>query len=206
MMAVSFIRVVFALLVVLACGPAAAAGTMLVFGDSLSAAYGIGRDAGWVTLLERRLAHEAPGWRVVNSSISGETTAGGAARLPAALAKYRPRVMILALGANDGLRGLPAEAMRRNLAAMVEQAQKQGARVLVAGMKVPPNYGASYSRDFEAAFGAVATNYRTAYVPFLLNGIAERRELFLEDHIHPSAEAQPLILNNVWPALAPLVR
>jgi acyl-CoA thioesterase I len=206
MIAVSFIRFVFALIVFAGSGPAAAAGTVLVLGDSLSAAYGISQDAGWVTLLEQRLARDRPGWRVVNASVSGETTAGGASRLPAALARYRPRVMILALGANDGLRGLPTEAMRRNLAAMVEAAHQQGARVLVAGMKVPPNYGASYSRDFEAVFGAVAKRYNTAYLPFLLVGVAHRSELFLDDQIHPTADAQPIILKNIWPVLAPLIR
>lgn len=206
MIAVSFMRCVFALLILAGSGPAAAAGTVLVFGDSLSAAYGISRDAGWVTLLAQRIARETPGWRVVNASISGETTAGGAARLPQALTTFRPRVMVLALGANDGLRGLPADAMRRNLAAMVERAQKQGARVLIAGMKVPPNYGAAYGREFEAAFSAVAQRYDTAYVPFLLDGIADRRDLFLDDQLHPTADAQPMILKNVWPALAPLIR
>jgi len=206
MIAMSFIRLVLASLISLASTPALAAGTLLVFGDSLSAAYGISRDAGWVTQLERRLKRERPGWQVVNASISGETSAGGAARLPAALAQYRPRVVILALGANDGLRGLPAADLRRNLALMVEAAQKHGARVLVAGMKVPPNYGPTYAREFEGAFTAVAQRYRTAFLPFLLDGVADNRDLFLDDQLHPTAAAQPIILGNVWPILAPLFK
>ncbi|MDH5537588.1 MAG: arylesterase [Betaproteobacteria bacterium] len=201
----SFIRLVFASLLFIAGAPALAAGTLLVFGDSLSAAYGISREAGWVTQLEQRLERERPGWRVVNASISGETSAGGAARLPAALAQYRPNVVILALGANDGLRGLPARELRANLARMIEAAQKRGARVLLAGMKVPPNYGPTYAREFEDTFAVVARRYRTAFLPFLLNGVADNRDLFLDDQLHPNAAAQPIILGNVWPPLTPLL-
>ncbi len=202
----SFIRLAFASLIFIASAPALAAGTLLVFGDSLSAAYGISRDSGWVSRLEQQLERERPGWRVVNASISGETSAGGLARLPAALAQHRPRVVILALGANDGLRGLPAAALQRNLALMVEAAQKQGARVLVAGMKVPPNYGPTYAREFEDAFAAVARRYRIAFLPFLLDGVAGNRDLFLDDQLHPTAAAQKIILDNVWPMLAPLLK
>jgi acyl-CoA thioesterase-1 len=192
---------------VLAAGTgSAAAETLLVFGDSLSAGYGIARDAGWVNLLGSRLARVKPRWHVVNASISGETSAGGAARLPAALVKYKPDVVLIALGANDGLRGLPPGAMRRNLAAMVEAAQKRGAAVLLVGMKLPPNYGPAYGRQFEAAFATVAERHDTAYLPFLLEGMAAKRDLFQDDQLHPTAAAQPIILDHVWPALEPLLK
>jgi len=182
------------------------AATLLVFGDSLSAAYGIPRDAGWVALLEQRLSREKPQWRVINASVSGETTAGGLARLPAALARYQPDVVLLALGANDGLRGLPVPAMRSNLSAMAGAAQKRGAQVLVAGMRIPPNYGAPYAREFESAFAAVAKTRDAAYVPFLLKGLADKPDLFQDDQLHPTAEAQRIILQNVWPTLRPLLK
>ncbi len=181
------------------------AGTILVYGDSLSAAYGIGQKDGWVTLLEDRLKQRRLDYSVANASISGETTSGGLARIDAVLARVRPEVVILALGANDGLRGLPAAEIRANLERIVAAAQARKARVLVVGMRMPPNYGAKYNQAFQQAFAEVAKERRTAYVPFLLEGLADRRELFLADQIHPSAQAQPVILDTVWKGLEPLL-
>lgn len=183
-----------------------AAKSVLVLGDSLAAAYGIAAARGWVALLGERLARERPDYRVVNASISGETSAGGRARIAGELARHRPAVVIVELGANDGLRGLPPAQMKDNLAAIVAAAQKAGARVLLVGMKLPPNYGPQYTQRFEAAFAEVHKRQRTAWLPFLLEGFAERRELFQPDNIHPNEQAQPLILENVWRPLAPLLK
>jgi acyl-CoA thioesterase-1 len=180
--------------------------TILVFGDSLSAAYGIAAQRGWVALLAERLERERLDYSVVNASISGETTAGGRSRLPEALARHKPSILILELGANDGLRGLPVAEMRKNLETMIRQAKKAGAQVLLVGMRVPPNYGPEYEREFAAAFGALAKQWRTALVPFLLEGLAEDLAKFQPDRIHPTAEAQPILLDNVWKALRPLLR
>jgi len=180
--------------------------SILVFGDSLSAAYGIAQTRGWVALLAERLKRERPDYSVVNASISGETTAGGAARMPKALTQHKPAIVILELGANDGLRGLQLQEMRQNLGAMVEQAQKAGARVVLVGMKLPPNYGPHYTQEFESAYPAVAKRYRTALVPFLLQDFADNEELFQPDRIHPTEAAQPLMLEQVWKALQPLLR
>jgi acyl-CoA thioesterase-1 len=185
---------------------AAAAGTLLVYGDSLSAAYGIGQKEGWVTLLEERLKQRKLDYNVANASISGETTSGGAARIDDALARFRPDVVIVALGGNDGLRGLPVGEIKANLERIVRAAQARKARVLVAGMRMPPNYGQKYTQEFQGAFADVAKQFRTGYVPFLLDGMADRRELFLADQIHPSAQAQPIILDTVWKGLEPLLR
>jgi acyl-CoA thioesterase-1 len=179
--------------------------TLLVFGDSLAAAYGIAQARGWVALLAERLKRSRPDYSVVNASISGETTAGGAARFARALETHKPRIVILQLGANDGLRGLPVGEMKRNLGRMIEAAQNSGARVLLLGMRMPPNYGPDYTRAFENAFAEVAKQYRTALVPFLLEDIAQRDELFQPDRIHPTEAAQPLILERVWKALVPLL-
>lgn len=184
----------------------AGAGTILVYGDSLSAAYGIGQKEGWVTLLEERLKQRRIDYTVANASISGETTSGGAARIDGALARFEPDIVILALGANDGLRGLPVPEMKANLERIVRAAQARKARVLVAGMRMPPNYGPKYSQSFQQAFAEVAKAHRTAYVPFLLDGMADKRELFLSDQIHPSAQAQPIILDTVWKGLEPLLK
>lgn len=183
----------------------AQAATILVWGDSLSAGYGLRPDQAWPTLLQTRLAREGFPHRVVNASVSGETSAGGRSRLPAALARYRPDVLILALGANDGLRGLPPEHLADNLGAMIEAAQQAGARVLLAGMQMPPNYGPVYTRRFAETFARVAQAHKVALLPFLLDGFAERRALFQPDGLHPTADAQPLILDNVWSRLAPLL-
>jgi acyl-CoA thioesterase-1 len=180
--------------------------SILVFGDSLSAAYGIARARGWVALLAERLKRERLDYSVVNASISGETTAGGGARFSKALAQHRPAIVILELGANDGLRGLPLEQMKQNLASMIEQAQKAGARVLLVGMKLPPNYGPEYTRAFDSAYPDLAKRYKTALVPFLLEDFAEKMELFQPDRIHPTEEAQPLMMERVWKALQPLLK
>ncbi|OGA10873.1 MAG: arylesterase [Betaproteobacteria bacterium RIFCSPLOWO2_02_FULL_65_20] len=187
-------------------GLAHAGATLLVYGDSLSAAYGIGQKQGWVTLLEERLRQKHFDYTVANASISGETSSGGASRIAATLAQHRPRIVILALGANDGLRGLPVAQMRDNLAAIVRAAQKAGSRVLLVGMKMPPNYGPQYTRELEQAYATLARRYKTAFVPFLLDGIAGKRDNFLDDNLHPTAQVQPLILDNVWTGLAPLLK
>jgi acyl-CoA thioesterase-1 len=183
-----------------------AAKTILVLGDSLSAAYGIAADRGWAALLGERLARERLDYRVANASISGETSAGGRARAAAELERHKPSIVILELGANDGLRGLAPAQMRDNLAAIISAAQRAGAHVLLVGMKLPPNYGPEYTQRFEAVFDELQRRYRTAWLPFLLEGFAERRELFQPDNIHPTEEAQPLILENVWRPLRPLLK
>ena len=181
---------------------------ILILGDSLSAAYGIPVEQGWVSLLQRRLAERGFPHRVVNASISGDTTAGGRARLPALLAQHRPSVVVIELGGNDALRGLPLQSTEANLTAMAQAARKAGARVLLVGMQVPPNYGADYTRRFAALFHTVAQAQKAALVPFLLQGVADGPEptkLFQADRIHPTAQAQPTMLENVWPALKKLL-
>jgi acyl-CoA thioesterase I len=185
--------------------PAAAQKSILVFGDSLSAAYGIRQARGWVALLGEKLKRERPDYIVVNASISGETSAGGASRIAKAL-EAKPRVVIVELGANDGLRGLPVAQMKQNLSAIVERSQKAGARVLLLGVRLPPNYGPDYTRQFEAAFADVAKQHRTAFVPFFLEDFADKPDYFLSDTIHPAENAQPLILERVWKTLAPLLK
>jgi acyl-CoA thioesterase-1 len=179
---------------------------ILVVGDSLSAEYGLVRDAGWVKLLEQRLTRQGPRqYIVVNASISGETTSGGRTRLPALLKSHRPAVVVLELGANDGLRGLPLDLTRANLRAMVEASQAAGARVLLVGMRVPPNYGRDYAERFFAVFGEIAQEMRVALAPFLLDGFADDMSLFQADRIHPNEKAQARMLENVWPHLRPLL-
>jgi acyl-CoA thioesterase-1 len=185
--------------------PAAQGKTLLVYGDSLSAAYGMPERRGWVALLEDRLQRERFDYSVANASISGETTAGGLARIGGVLERLKPGVVIVALGANDGLRGLPVAAMKKNLDAIIAQSQKAGARVLVVGMRMPPNYGETYARAFERAFAEVAKSRRAALLPFMMEGFAEKTELFQPDRIHPGETAQPAVLNNVWKPLAPLL-
>ncbi len=177
-----------------------------MFGDSLSAAYGISQARGWVALLAERLKRERLDYIVVNASISGEISSGGAARLAAALDKHRPAVVVLQLGANDGLRGLPAAQLRQNLNAMVQQSKKAGARVLVLGVKIPPNYGPDYSRQFENAFAAVAKQQQVRLVPFFIEDVVDNAEHFLPDRIHPAESAQPFILERVWKSLRPLLK
>lgn len=183
--------------------PAAAERTLLVYGDSLSAAYGIDEAQGWVALLAGRL--EGTGWRVVNGSVSGETSTGGLARLPGMLDSHAPELVILELGGNDGLRGLPLAALRRNLEAMADLIRARGADALLVGIRLPPNYGPRYTGPFFELFGEVAAARGLPLVPFLLEGVAARAGLMQDDGIHPKAEAQPMILDNVWPRLAPLL-
>jgi acyl-CoA thioesterase-1 len=179
-----------------------------VVGDSLSAEYGIPRGSGWVALLEQRLRQQNLRLPVINASISGDTTAGGLARLPALLQQHRPSVLVIELGGNDALRGMPLAHTRSNLTAMVRAGKAAGSRVLLVGMQVPPNYGAAYGRDFAALFGEVAKTERVALVPFLLSAFATRPDAeswFQADRIHPAAKAHPLMLDTVWPALKPLL-
>jgi acyl-CoA thioesterase-1 len=191
----------FMLLAVVGGAHAAPERTVLVFGDSLSAAYGIAQARGWVALLAEKLKRERRDYSVVNASISGETTAGGRARLKTALARHKPAVVVLELGANDGLRGLPLAQMKENLSAMVREAQAAGARVLLVGMKMPPNYGPDYAQAFESAFAEVARRHKAPLVPFFLDGFAEDPALFQADRIHPTEAAQPLMLERVWKEL-----
>lgn len=187
-------------------GPATAVEKILVFGDSLSAGYGIAIEQSWPALLGERLRQEKFPLTVVNASISGETTAGGRSRLPAALRQHQPRIVILALGANDGLRGLPLDTMRANLDAMIAGARATGAQVLLAGMQLPPNYGPDYTRHFAAVFRELSQQRKTALLPFLLEPIALDDAAFLPDRLHPTAAAQPQIRDHVWTALKPLLR
>ena len=183
----------------------ATAGTLLVLGDSLSAGYGLTPGQGWVSLLQQRLEQRGDTWRVVNASISGDTTAGGRSRLPAALERHQPDVLVLELGANDGLRGLSLTAMKRNLNAMIEQARSAGARVLLIGMQMPPNYGPRYTQGFSAIYAELAATHEVPLVPFLLERVALDASLMLSDNLHPNARAQPLLLDTVWPQLEPML-
>ena len=188
---------------------AAAPRRVLVLGDSLSAEYGLQRGEGWVALLGERLARDKIAASVVNASISGDTTSGGRSRLPALLKQYRPAIVILELGANDALRGLPLDTTRANLTEMTRAAKAAGAKVVIAGMQLPPNYGRRYSDEFAALFADVAKSEGTALVPFLLRGVADGPQaeaMFQPDRIHPKEEAHPIILDNVWSVLQPLLR
>ncbi len=180
--------------------------TILVVGDSLSAGYGIELSQGWVSLLERRLMEEKLPYRVVNASISGDVSRGGLARLPAALERYRPTIVILELGGNDGLQGLPLQQLEENLAAMIELGRNSGAQVLLAGMRIPPNYGPRYTNKFHDVFENLANRYDSPLIPFLLEGVGGRPELMQSDGAHPRAEAQAKILENVWVVLEPLLQ
>jgi acyl-CoA thioesterase-1 len=190
----------------LAAPAAASAATILVYGDSLSAGYGLPREQGWVHLLEQRLRAEKLDYKVVNASISGETTVGGRSRIDTALKTHRPTLVILELGANDGLRGAAPDSIRRNLEAITDSCRRAQARVLLVGIRLPPNYGMAYTEKFQEVFSAVARSRKLPLVPFLLDGFAEDRGLFLDDGIHPNAAAQPLILETVWKGLRPLLR
>jgi len=187
------------------CTTAAAAPTILVYGDSLSAAYGIPQSEGWVALLGERLKQRKANYTVVNESISGETTAGGAARIDAALARTRPAIVILQLGANDGLRGLPVAQMKANLTQIIRASKRQGARVILVGIQMPPNYGAKYTNEFRSAFREVARDERVALVPFIFEGVADTPEMVQPDNLHPTAAAQPIMMENVWRRLAGMV-
>jgi acyl-CoA thioesterase-1 len=187
--------------------PAAAtpAPAILVVGDSISAGYGLAANEGWVALLQRRLKSQGYGYRVVNASVSGETTTGGLARLPRALSVHRPAIVIIELGGNDGLRGLPLETSRANLERMINLSKGAGARVLLLGMKIPPNYGARYSEGFEKVFRDLARQHKLAFEPFFLSKIALEQGMIQEDGLHPTAKAQPVMLDTMWPALKPLL-
>jgi acyl-CoA thioesterase I len=180
--------------------------TILVFGDSLSAAHGIRPEEGWVTLLTQRLQSQGYGYQIVNASVSGETTSGGVERLPRALQLHQPAIVILELGANDGLRGLPLQEAHANLAKMVDLAQAGGARVLLVGMRLPPNFGPRYTEPFARMFPELANQYHLPLVPFLLDKVALNPALMQEDGLHPNARAQTPILDNVWPYLKRLLK
>ena len=180
--------------------------TVLVLGDSLSAEYGLARGAGWVALAEQKLKQNHIDAEVVNASVSGETTSGGRSRLPALLNKYKPSVVVIELGANDGLRGLPVTAAEANLRAMSEAAAKADAKVMLIGMRMPPNYGRDYADKFYAMYGKLSQDIKAPLVPFMLEGVAEKPQLFQADRLHPLAEAHPIILANIWPVLQKTIK
>jgi acyl-CoA thioesterase-1 len=186
--------------------PAAAARTVLVFGDSLSAAYGLAASEGWVHLLGERASRAGLDWRVVNASISGETAAGGVRRLPEDLKRHKPDLVVIALGANDALRGQPIAGIRANLEQMIRLARQARAEPVLVGIMIPPNYGIDYAAEFRRLFPALAAKDHVPLVPFLLEGIADRPDLFQGDQLHPTAAAQPRILDNVWKTVEPLLR
>jgi len=179
---------------------------ILVVGDSLSAGYGLLPGQGWVTLLQQRLKREGYGYRVVNASVTGETTDGGVQRLNRALTQHEPAVVIIELGGNDGLRGLPVSRVRTNLELLIMQSRTAGAQVLLVAIRVPTNYGQRYATSFQSIYADLATQYRIGVVPFLSDQVAVDLALFQEDGIHPNARAQPLLLDNLWPRLAPLLQ
>ena len=181
------------------------AGTILVLGDSISAAYGMDLERGWVALLQQQLSEQQSGWRVVNASISGDTSAGGLQRLPALIERHEPDIVIVELGGNDGLRGYPIAQLRSNLTQMIEISRSQGAGVLLLAMEIPPNFGARYAGLFRDSYAEVARATETALAPFILEGIALDTDLMQADGIHPTASAQPRLLDNVLPHLTPLL-
>lgn len=183
----------------------AAAPTLVVVGDSISAGYGLPAGSGWVDLLATQLKARGYPQRVVNASITGDTTAGGRARLPALLKQHRPAIVVVELGGNDGLRGGDLRAARENLDAMVTAIQRAGAKALIVGMRLPPNYGPAYTREFDALYLAVSNAHKVPVLPYFFAGFGERNELFQPDRVHPTAAAQPMLLDNVWPLLAPLL-
>ena len=179
--------------------------TILIIGDSLSAGYGVDEQQSWVTLLQNQLATEGYGYRVINASISGDTTGGGLRRLPRALEQHQPKIVLIELGGNDGLRGTPVPVIRSNLAAMITMCQDIGARVLLAGMYMPPNYGVTYTSDFANVYQELAEHYGTVLIEFFMNNVALEPTLMQADGIHPNSAGQPILLKNVWPALEPLI-
>jgi len=194
-----------AILGLLLIGQMAQAGTVLVVGDSISAAFGMDTQQGWVHLLDERMRQEGFEHRVVNASISGDTSAGGAARLPALLTEHQPQLVIVELGGNDGLRGLPPGQLQQNLASMIDASRGAGAKVLLLGMRIPPNYGERYTTAFAKVFDDVAADKNVPLVPFLLEGVGGVDKLMQDDGVHPAVEAQPQLLENVWPTLKPLL-
>ncbi|MDX1251087.1 MAG: arylesterase [Gammaproteobacteria bacterium] len=197
---------ILVLLVIPPAGIAAPAPVILVLGDSLSAAYGINQNAGWVALLQKRLTEQSYNYRVVNASISGATTRGGLSRLDQTLQTYKPAIIVLELGANDGLRGLTLQEMRGNLSAIIEQSRRNRAKVLLVGMRLPPNYGPAYTKKFHDIYVDLASRYRIPLVPFLLEGVATDFSLMQSDGLHPTAAAQPMMLENVWEEMRGMVR
>jgi len=189
-----------------AAGAEATKPVIVVLGDSLSAEYGLPRDSGWVALLRRRLADERIDYSVANASISGDTTSGGRARLPALISRLKPSIVIVELGANDALRGVPLSTTEDNLRAIVKDAQQNNAKVVLVGMYVPANYGPAYTQRFHRIYGTLAKQFDVRLVPFLLAGIESKPDMFQSDQIHPTQQAQPVLLDNVWPALAPLLQ
>ncbi|MDT7848551.1 arylesterase [Methylophilus sp. VKM B-3414] len=179
---------------------------ILVFGDSLSAAYGIPKEKGWVNLLAQRIEDKQLPYEVANASVSGETTAGGLSRLPAAIQQFKPSIVLIELGANDGLRGLPLDAMKNNLEKMIQASKQVNAQVVLLGMFIPPNYGPKYTNGFKAAFLDLSEKYKTPFIPFFLDGISGHSDLVLEDGLHPNVNAQVKILENIWPTLKPLLK
>ncbi|MCG8910333.1 arylesterase [Pseudomonas sp. DP-17] len=183
----------------------AAAQTLLVVGDSISAGLGLDTSLGWVNLLDKRLKEQGFDYEVVNASISGDTTAGGLARLPALLSEQKPKLVVIELGGNDGLRGMAPAQLQQNLSGMVQQSQKAGARVILLGMRLPPNYGQRYTEAFARVFESVASEQKVALVPFFLEGVGGVQDMMQADGIHPAVVAQPKLLDNVWPTLKPLL-
>ncbi len=203
-----FIVGLFAIFLLAAAGCEAANNnqTVLVIGDSLSSGYGIDEEKSWVALLKNRLNDEGYGYRVVNASISGDTTGGGLRRLPRALEQHEPGIVLIELGGNDGLRGTPIHVIRDNLGSMIELAQDTGARVILAGMEMPPNYGAAYTGDFSRMYPELAQDYDAAFIGFFMKNVALNPNLMQPDGIHPNADGQPVLLDNVWPDLKRLLQ
>lgn len=185
--------------------PEPAKPVIVVLGDSISAEYGLPRDTGWVALMRQRLAEERIDYSVANASISGDTTSGGRARLPALMERLKPSIVIVELGANDALRGVPLSTTEDNLRTIIEQAQQGHAKVVLVGMYVPPNYGPDYTQKFHGLYGELSKEFHLPLVPFLLAGIVDKPDMFQADQIHPTQQAQPVLLNNVWPAVKPLL-
>ncbi|PPK52107.1 arylesterase [Marinobacter persicus] len=200
------VRSFLLLVLLLLAGPTfASQNTLLVVGDSLSAAYGVPSDTAWVQLLRNRLEQQDTRWQVVNASISGETTDGGLRRLPDLLQQHEPDVVVIELGGNDGLRGFPPDVIESNLSSMIEKVKATGATPVLVGMKIPPNYGQRYTSAFSAIYRDLSDRYNIALVPFFLQGIYGKDGLMQRDGIHPTEKAQPLLLENVWPKLEPVV-
>ncbi len=179
--------------------------TILIYGDSLSAAYGLKKSQGWVALLQKKLAAQHYQYTVINASMSGETTSGGLSRISNTLTKTKPNIIIIELGANDGLRGLPVKEMKANLDAIITQSKKINAKVLLIGMKIPPNYGLQYTEAFSQTYPQLSQQHQVALVPFMLDNIAAKPTLIQDDGLHPNALAQPILLDNIWPTLQPLL-
>nr|WP_294841845.1 arylesterase [uncultured Methylotenera sp.] len=179
---------------------------IMVYGDSLSAAYGIPQQQGWASLLQKKLDTERYQYKVVNASVSGETTSGGVSRLQHTLAQTKPNIIILELGANDGLRGLPIQDMTANLNTIIEQSKKSGAKILLVGMRIPPNYGPQYTKRFSQSYVKLSQEHNVPLVPFMLENVAAKANLIQDDGLHPNAIAQPLVLDNIWPHLKQLLK